>query len=97
MRRTKDRHWGASQKLLKTTYTTLIRPLIDYASKKKANFLKLERIQRSADRSITYWSIKTNTQPICKLNYDQIKLVDIRTRAWSLIDKTLLSSHSYRK
>ena len=96
MRRIKGRNWGASSKLLMTTYKTLIRPLIDYVPiitliVEESNYLKLERIQRSAARNITYWPIKTSTQTI----YDQIQLVDIRTRAWSLTDKYMTKALKY--
>lgn len=88
MRKIRGRNWGASSKLLLTTYKVLIRSLIDYIPfinliYEYTNYLKIERIQRQAARYIIYWPLKTRTQVI----YDQINLEDIQTRAWTLTDK----------
>ena len=88
LKRIKGRNWGASSHLIMISYKTLIRPIIDYIPfitplMAKSNYLILERIQRRAARSITFWPIKTRTTDI----YEQINLEDVLSRAWTLTDK----------
>ena len=87
LKRIKGKNWGASSQLIMTTYKTLIRPIIDYVPfinllMAESNYLILEKVQRRAARSITYWPIKTRTSVI----YEQINLEDIRTRSTKLTD-----------
>ncbi len=88
LKRIKGKNWGASSQLITITYKTLIRPIIDYIPfltplMSNSNYLILERIQRRAARSITYWPIKTHTSSEI---YEQINLDDVISRAWKLTD-----------
>ena len=83
----RGKSWGASSKLILTTYKTLIRSIIDYAPfltliLANSNYMILERIQRKAVRTAVNWPIKTSTQTI----YEQINFEDIKTRAIKLTD-----------
>ena len=93
MRCIKGKDWGASKKLLLTTYKVLIRPIIDYApfiplAMCESNYIKVERIQRAAARIITYWPPETSTSKI----YEEINIPDIRTRSKELSTSYLIKS-----
>lgn len=97
LRRIRGKNWGASTKLVLTTYNSLVRPIIDYTPfithlMSETSYMVLERIQRRAARVATYWPIKTNTRVI----YESLGLETVRTRAWRLTDnylKRALSHH----
>lgn len=87
LRRIRGKSWGASTKLITSTYNCLVRPIIDYMpfinlSMSNTNYMKLERIQRSAARAATQWPIKTNTTII----YARLGLETVRNRAWKQTD-----------
>jgi hypothetical protein len=88
LRSIRGKNWGASSKLLLTSYKVLIRPIIDYVPfvtliMAQNNYMILERIQRRAARAITYWPINTS------IIYEQLDLEDIHSRALKLTDKYL--------
>jgi hypothetical protein len=93
LRRIRGQDWGASSKLLLTSYKVLIRPIIDYVPfvtllMANKNYMILERVQRRAARAITYWPMYTSTAKI----YERLSLVDIRTRALMLTNKYMIRS-----
>ena len=60
LRRIRGRDWGASPKLILTTYKVLIRPIIEYAPftillMSESNQTLLQRIQNAAIRVSMYW------------------------------------------
>ena len=88
LRRIRGKSWGASSKLIMTTYKILIRPIIDYTPfitplMSVSNYMILERAQRRAMRAITHWPLKTRASVI----YEQLDIEDVLTRAWNLTDK----------
>ena len=96
LKRIKGKNWGASSHLIMISYKTLIRPIIDYIPfltplMADTNYLILEKIQRRAARSITYWPIKTRTSDI----YEQINLEDVLSRAWKLTDNYMCKAIRY--
>ena len=93
LRSIKGKDWGASSKILMATYKSFIRSLFDYApfaiiTMTESNYLIIERLQRAAARIITYWPIKTNT----KIIYERLKLSDVKSRSYKLIDSYLKKS-----
>lgn len=92
----RGRNWGASEKLLLTTYKVLIRSLIDYAhvitpTMTKDNYMILEGTQRKAARVITYWPPFTNTSTI----YSTLKLESVMDRSIDLTIKFLYKGQRY--
>ena len=86
----KGRNWGASTKLILITYKSLIRSVVEYAPfvsliTANSNYMKLERIQRKAVRTATYWPIKTPTSTI----YESLNIESIKKRAITLTNKYL--------
>ena len=82
LRRIKGQKWGASSKLILTTYKALIRPIIDYAPFATLTMdakyqLKLERLQRAAIRVAIPWYPHTSASQI----YNRIKMEPIVDRA----------------
>ena len=67
LRRIKGSNWGASPKLILTSYKVLIRPIIEYApfiplAMSDTSQTILQRIQNSAIRIATKWPMNTTTE-----------------------------------
>ena len=88
LKRIRCKGWGASSKLIISSYKTLIRPIIEYAPftqliMSQSSQSSLQKIQNSAIRISTYWPIRTTTK---QMN-DQAKLEILKERASSLTGK----------
>ena len=90
----KGKDWGASTKLILTTFKTLIRPILDYVPfatllMNEQRQLKLERVQRAAIRAAIYWPPHTRAENI----YERVKLVPVIDRAYGLTRSYIQKSH----
>jgi len=77
--------WGANPKPLKTTYTTLIQPIMEYATLIRSHVLnsaleKLDNIQASSAKIITVAKSKCKDK-IIKLKHQICKLTTSRSLA----------------
>jgi hypothetical protein len=90
----KGHNWGASTKLLLTTYKVLVRSLIEYAP---LAILKMapkyqERLERAAVRIATHWPPGVSTEI-----YGQLQLERLKDRALKLMDKYLCKGYRTNK
>ena len=96
MKSIRGRNWGCSEKLLLITYKVLVRSIIDYCPFiplviSNSNLIDLERIQRKAIRIARRLHHGT---PI-RMLYDNINIIDLKTRAIDLSDKYLFKAVKY--
>ena len=94
LRSIKGKSWGASSKLILTTYKVLVRSIFEYApftiiNMSKTNQNKIEGIQRTAMRIATYWPVKVSAKEM----YQRVKLEPTTERAYKLSDKYICKSH----
>jgi len=90
----KGKRWGASSKIIMTTYKALVRPILEYVPfgtlvLSQANYIKLERIQRQAVRKAYYWPRGTSTTDI----YKKYKIESIMDRAIKLTDNYICKAY----
>ena len=98
LRRIKGSNWGASSKLIFTTYKVLVRPLIDYVpfatlTMADTNKLKIERLQRSAIRTAIRWPMHTSAQTIYE-NIKSFKIEPTIDRAFELTNKYIKKAYT---
>ena len=89
----KGKRWGASSKLIMTTYNALVRPILEYVPYatlilSDSNYIKLERIQRAAVRKAYYWAWHRSTNDI----YKELNIQSIKDRASHLTDKCICTA-----
>ena len=92
----RGKNWGASPKLIFTTYKVLIRSIIDYAPAAtlimaNSNQTILERIQRKAIRSAVHWPAMCSAKEMY-VQIEKFKLPNIKARAIDLTDKYLVKA-----
>ena len=85
LKQIKGQDWGASSKLILTTYKTLVRPIIDYVPFATITMdptyqLMLERVQRAAIRVALHWPMHTTATEM----YQRVRLEPILERAFNL-------------
>ena len=90
LRKIKGSNWGASQKLIITSYKVLIRPIIEYPSfailmMAKNNQKKLIKIQNEAIRIATFWPLKTSSI----IMNQRVGLDSLESRALQLTDSSV--------
>ena len=90
----KGKRWGASSKLIMTTYNALVRPILEYVPYatlilSDSNYIKLERIQRAAVRKAYYWAWHRSTNDI----YKEHNIQSIKNRAIHLTDKYICTAY----
>ena len=102
LRRIRGKGWGASPKLLITSYKVLIRPIIEYVpfatlAMSESSQTILNRIQNSAIRTATYWPGGASSTQMNAL----VGLETINTRAARLsvnyINKAVINNDSIDK
>ena len=90
----KGKDWGASPKLIMTTYKALVRPLLEYVPfgtlmLAEKNYMKFERIQRAAVRKAYYWPPGISTTEM----YKKHNIESIKERAVKLTDKYICKAY----
>ena len=95
LRKIKGKNWGASTKLITTTYKVLVRSILEYApftllTMAPANQHKIEKIQRAAARIATFWPPHTSTNTI----YSKLNLEPIMDRAYRLTDNYICKANA---
>ena len=90
----RGKNWGASSKLIMTTYKALVRPILEYVPfatliLPHTNYMKLERIQRAAVRTAFYWPQYKTTSDI----YIEKNIQSIRDRAIKLSDRYICKAY----
>ena len=95
LRKIKGKNWGASTKLITTTYKVLVRSILEYApftllTMAPTNQLKIEKIQRAAARIATFWPPHTSTSTI----YSKLNLEPMMDRAYRLTDNYICKANA---
>jgi hypothetical protein len=95
IRSIKGRNWGASKKLILTSYKVLIRSILEYVPfvhlvTADTNREKMERIQRAAVRVATHWPPGVTTKEM----YQKVNLEMLKDRAFKLTDKYICKSYA---
>ena len=92
----KGRGWGASSKIIMSTYKTLIRPIIEYAPfipsiVSNSNRERLETIQRKAARIALGWSSRSSVKNLNN-KFNSFKLEPIINRTAKLTKNYLMKA-----